>query len=57
MPKDFAILELLMTYPDKVFSAETLIERIWAEGEASAEVVRKHINRIRRKLILQILHL
>jgi DNA-binding response OmpR family regulator len=50
MPKDFAVLELLMTYPDKVFSAETLIERIWAEGEASAEVVRKHINRIRTQI-------
>ncbi len=50
MPKDFAVLELLMTYPSKVFSAETLIERIWAEGEASAEVVRKHINRIRTQI-------
>lgn len=50
MPKDFAVLELLMTYPDKVFSAESLIERIWSEGEASAEVVRKHINRIRTQI-------
>lgn len=50
MPKDFAILELLMSYPDKVFSAETLIERVWSEGEASADVVRKHINRIRTQI-------
>lgn len=48
MPKDFAILELLMAYPNKVFSAETLIERIWSsDTEASADVVRKHINKIR----------
>jgi len=47
MTKDFAILELLMTYPEKIFSAESLIERVWADGESSPDVVRKHINRIR----------
>jgi DNA-binding response OmpR family regulator len=51
MPKDFAILELLMTYPNKVFSPESLIERIWSsDAQASAEVVRKHINRIRSQI-------
>lgn len=51
MPKDFAILELLMTYPNKVFSAETLIERLWSsDTDASPEVVRKHINRIRTQV-------
>lgn len=51
MPKDFAILELLMTYPNKVFSAESLIERIWSsDTDASPEVVRKHINRIRTQI-------
>ncbi|HEY9788224.1 MAG TPA: response regulator transcription factor [Candidatus Obscuribacterales bacterium] len=51
MPKDFAILELLMTYPNKVFSPEALIERIWAsDTDASPDVVRKHINRIRAQI-------
>jgi DNA-binding response OmpR family regulator len=50
MTKDFSILELLMTYPEKIFSAESLIERIWSDGEASPEVVRKHINRIRGQI-------
>jgi len=50
MTKDFAILELLMTYPQKIFSAESLIERIWSDDEASPEVVRKHINRIRTQI-------
>ena len=51
MPKDFAILELLMSYPNKVFSPEALIERIWStDTDASPEVVRKHINRIREKI-------
>lgn len=51
MRKDFEILELLMSYPNKVFSAETLIERIWtADATANPEVVRKHINRIRSQI-------
>ncbi len=51
MPKDFAILELLLTYPNKVFSAEALIDRIWSSStEASPDVVRKHINRIRGQI-------
>jgi len=50
MTKDFAILELLMTYPEKIFSAESVIERVWSDGEASPEVVRKHINRIRSQI-------
>ena len=50
-PKDFAILELLMMYPNKVFSAEAIIERVWSsQSEASAEVVRKHINWLRREI-------
>ncbi len=48
MRKDFAILELFMSYPDKIFSAEMLIERIWdSDSSATSDVVRKHINRIR----------
>ncbi len=51
MPKEFAILELLMSYPGKVFSAEALIERIWSsDSDASPEVVRKHINRLRGQI-------
>jgi DNA-binding response OmpR family regulator len=51
MPKEFAILELLMTYPGKVFSAEALIERIWAsDSDASPEIVRKYINRLRNQI-------
>ncbi len=51
MPKDFAILELLMAHPNKVFSAETLIERLWdIDADTSPDLVRKHINRIREKI-------
>jgi DNA-binding response OmpR family regulator len=48
MPKDFAILELLMSYPRKVFSAEAVVERIWgSNADVSPDVIRKHMNRIR----------
>jgi len=51
MPKDFAILELFLTYPNKVFSAEALMDRIWSSSsDASPDVVRKHINRIRKEI-------
>lgn len=51
MRKDFEILELMMTYPSKVFSAEALIERIWgSDAAATSDVVRKHINRIRSQI-------
>lgn len=51
MPKEFAILELMMAYPGKVFSPEALIERIWSsDSDASPEIVRKYINRLRAQI-------
>jgi DNA-binding response OmpR family regulator len=51
MPKEFAILELMMTYPSKIFSAEALIERVWSSAsDASPEIVRKYINRLRAQI-------
>lgn len=51
MPKEFAILELMMSYPTKVFSAEALIERVWAsDTDTSPEIVRKYINRLRNQV-------
>ena len=51
MPKDFAILELLMSYPRKVFSAESVVERVWgSNADVSSDVIRKHMNRIRDQI-------
>jgi DNA-binding response OmpR family regulator len=51
IPKEFAILEMLMRYPNKVFSAEAIINRVWQIGESpSPDVVRTHIKNLRRKL-------
>jgi DNA-binding response OmpR family regulator len=51
IPKEFAIIELLMRHPGKVFSAEAIISKVWEIGESpSNEVVRTHIKNLRKKL-------
>lgn len=51
MPKEFAILELLMRYPGRVFSADEIVTRLWDNNEApNGEVVRSHIKSLRKKL-------
>ncbi|HEY9712411.1 MAG TPA: response regulator transcription factor [Chroococcales cyanobacterium] len=51
IPKEFAILELLMRHPGKVFGPEAIINKVWDVNESpSNEVVRTHIKNLRRKL-------
>jgi DNA-binding response OmpR family regulator len=51
IPKEFAILELLMRYPGKVFSPEAIIDRVWEQSEYPVtDVIRTHIMNLRRKL-------
>lgn len=51
MPRDFALLEFLMKNVDHVFSAEALLQRVWAnDSEASPSALRTAIKRIRQKL-------
>jgi DNA-binding response OmpR family regulator len=51
VPKDFSVLEFLMRYPGEVFSAETLLQRVWSfDSEASTDAVRTSIKRIRRAI-------
>lgn len=51
MPRDFALLEFLMRNVDHVFSAEALLQRVWAgDSEASPSALRTAIKRIRQKL-------
>ena len=60
IPKEFAILELLMRYQGKVFSPEAILDRIWESSEYPAtDVVRTHIMNLRRKVggaIIQTVH-
>jgi DNA-binding response OmpR family regulator len=54
LPKEFAILELLMRSPGKVFAAEEIVTRVWKSDESgSAEAVRTHIKNLRKKLSAQ----
>ncbi|MBA3857264.1 MAG: DNA-binding response regulator [Cyanobacteria bacterium PR.3.49] len=51
VPKEFALLELLMRNRGQVFSADAIINRVWtAEEEASPETIRTYIKNIRKKL-------
>jgi len=49
--KEFALLELFMLNPDKVFTAEQLMNHAWlAEEDIAPDTVRTHIKNLRRKL-------
>ena len=51
LPKEFALLEFFMRHPNQVFSAEALLDRVWAsESEASPETIRTYIKRLRKKI-------
>lgn len=48
---EFALLEFLMRHPRQVFSAETLLERVWGtETESSEEAIHSCIKRLRKKI-------
>jgi DNA-binding response OmpR family regulator len=50
-PKEFALLELLMSNPGKVFSVNELLDKVWStDGDASIETVRTTILRLRQKI-------
>ncbi len=49
-PIEFKILELLMSYPGKVFSAENIYESVWGEDAISTDTVMVHIRNLREKI-------
>jgi len=51
LPKEFAILELLMRHADHYFTAEAILSRIWRTDSAtSIDSVRTFIKTLRKKL-------
>jgi len=49
--KELSILELFMRFPNKSFTADALLERIWdSDNPGSVESVRTHIKTLRKKL-------
>jgi DNA-binding response OmpR family regulator len=50
-PKEFAVLELLLTAPGVVMSAEDILERVWDEtADPFSQAVRTTVSRLRAKL-------
>ena len=50
-PKEFAVLELLLTAPGVVLSAEEILERVWDEtADPFSQAVRTTVSRLRAKL-------
>lgn len=50
-PTEYAILEVLLRYPESVFSSQALLDRIWSSSsEVSPESIRTFINRLRSKV-------
>ena len=51
LPKEFAILELLMRHADHYFTAEAILSRLWrSESTTSIDSVRTFIKTLRKKL-------
>jgi DNA-binding response OmpR family regulator len=49
--KEFALLELLMRHPNKPFSPEAIIHRLWSsDTDSSTDTVRAHVKNLRKKL-------
>lgn len=49
-PIEFKILALLMEYPNKVFSADSIYEQVWKEVAINTETVMVHVRNIREKI-------
>lgn len=49
-PIEFKILQLLMKYPGKVFSADNIYESVWQEDAISTDTVMVHVRNLREKI-------
>jgi DNA-binding response OmpR family regulator len=50
-PKEFALLELFLKYPDKVFSRDHLLSTLWElKAETENRTIDSHIRNLREKL-------
>lgn len=50
LPREFAIVELLSSYPGQLFSKDRIFEHIWdLDSDADVGVIMEHISRIRAK--------
>jgi DNA-binding response OmpR family regulator len=53
LPKEFSLLEFFLRNPDRVFSAEAIMQRVWqSESEATTDAFRSCLKRLRQKIAL-----
>lgn len=51
LPQDFALLEFLMRNPNRVFSSDEILDKVWSnEKDTANDTVRVHINKLRKKI-------
>jgi two-component system, OmpR family, manganese sensing response regulator len=51
LPKEFAIVELLMRHPNQFFTPEQLLNRVWqSDSDATVDALRTCIKRIRQRV-------
>ena len=48
--REFQMMEMLMTYPGRIISVDSFMDRIWSDGEADVNVVWVYISNLRKKL-------
>jgi len=54
LPKEFQLLEFLMRHPDQVFSADALLNRVWASAsDSSIDALTTCVKRLRKKIDLE----
>jgi DNA-binding response OmpR family regulator len=54
LPREFALLEFFMRHPDQVFSADTLLSRVWSsDSDATVDAITTCIKRIRKKMDIE----
>jgi len=48
--KEFRLLYLLLSYPNKIFTKENILDKVWGyTSESDETTVRTHMNRLRSK--------
>lgn len=51
LPQEFALLEFLMRNPNRVFSSDEILDKVWSnEKDTANDTVRVHINKLRKKI-------
>lgn len=48
--REFALLELFLLHPERIFTPEELLDRLFPEADSGLRIVRVYVHRLRRKL-------